>query len=114
MILKTLDIDPKDFESRTGWTIKPEGACKGEVCVALPAGTASGAKLNAHMLSERLGMPLIHDPEAKVWCLGPEAMGRALTTAHAPELVLPDYQGKQFHLSSLRGQKVLIVTWSSW
>ena len=54
------------------------------------------------------------DPEAKVWCLGPEAMGRALTTARAPELELPDYQGKQFRLSSLRGQKVLIVTWSSW
>ena len=114
MILKTLDIDPKDFESRTGWAIKPEGACKGEVCVPLPAGTASGAKLHAQMLSERLGMPLIHDADAKVWCLGPEAMGRALTTARAPELVLPDYQGTQFHLSSLRGQKVLIVTWSSW
>jgi len=114
MILETLEVDATDFESRTGWAIKPEGACKGEVCVPLPAGTISGAKLDAHMLSERLGMPLIHDAGAKVWCLGPEAMGRALTTAHAPELVLPDYQGKQFHLSSLRGQKVLIITWSSW
>ena len=114
MILRTLEIDSTDFESRTGWTIKPEGACKGAVCVPRPAGTASGAKLDAHMLSERLGMPLIHDAEAKVWCLGPEAMGRALTTARAPDLMLPDYQGKQFHLSSLRGQKVLIVTWSSW
>ena len=114
MILKTLDIDPKEFESRTGWTIKPEGACKGEVCVPRPAGKASGAKLHADMLSERLGMPLIHDPDAKVWCLGPEAMGHALTTAQAPDLVLPDYQGNRFHLSSLRGQKVLIVTWSSW
>ena len=36
------------------------------------------------------------------------------TTAQAPELVLPDYQRTQFRLSSLSGQKVLIVTWSSW
>ena len=54
------------------------------------------------------------DADANVWCLGPEAMGRALTTAQAPELVLPDYQRTPFRLSSLRGQKVLIVTWSSW
>lgn len=112
MILQSLEIDPKAFEARTGWAIKPEGACKGEVCVPLAA-SASG-KLDARMLLERLGMPLIRDDDAKVWCLGPEAMGRALTTARAPELVLPDWTGKEFRLSSLRGQKVLIVTWSSW
>ena len=66
------------------------------------------------MLSQRLGMPLIRDADANVWCLGPEAMGRALTTAQAPELVLPDHQGHEFSLTSLRGQKVLLVTWSSW
>ena len=80
----------------------------------LPADASSGRKLDARMLSDRLGMPLLHDKEANVWCLGPEAMGRALTTAQAPELTLPDYQGNEFHLSSLRGQKALIVTWSSW
>jgi len=114
MILNSLEVSPKEFESRAGWAIKPEGACKGDVCVPLPADAVSGAKLDARILSERLGMPLIHDADAKVWCLGPEAMGHALTTARAPELELPDYQGNQFRLSSLRGQKVLIVTWSSW
>lgn len=114
MILQSLEIDPRAFEARTGWALKPEGACKGDVCVPLPAGTASGGKLVARMLSEQLGMPLIHDSDASVWCLGPEAMGHALTTARAPELVVPDHTGKQFRLSSLRGQKVLIVTWSSW
>jgi hypothetical protein len=59
-------------------------------------------------------MPLIHDAETDVWCLGPEAMGRALTTAQAPELTLPDYRGHLFQLSSLRGQKVLIVAWAPW
>ena len=114
MILNSLEVSPKEFESRTGWAIKPQGACKGDVCVPLPAGSEKAGKLDARMLSERLGMPLIHDADAKVWCLGPEAMGRALTTAKAPEFVLPNYDGKEFRLSSLRGQKVLIVTWSSW
>jgi hypothetical protein len=114
MILQSLEVDRKGFEVRTGWALKPEGACKGEVCVPLPSGASSAGKLDARMLSERLGMPLIRDDDAKVWSLGPEAMGHALTTVRAPELELPDYTGKPFRLSSLRGQKVLIVTWSSW
>ncbi len=114
MILTSLEVDVKTFEARTGWAIKSEGACKGEVCVPLSAGASTAGKINARVVSEWLGMPLIHEPEAGLWCLGPEALGRALTTARAPELTLPDYQGSQFHLSSLRGQKVLIVTWASW
>ena len=114
MILQSPEVDPKAFEERTGWALKPEGLCKGEVCVPLATDVSGAGKLDARMLSERLGMPLIRDDDASVWCLGPEAMGRALTTAHAPELVLPDCTGKQFRLSSLRGQKALIVTWSSW
>lgn len=114
MILTSLEVDRKAFESRTGWAIKPEGACKGDVCVPLAAHAASAALLDARALSEHLGMPLLHEPEAGVWCLGPEAMGHALTSASAPDFTLPDYQGKPFTLSSLRGQKVLIVTWASW
>jgi peroxiredoxin len=37
-----------------------------------------------------------------------------LTTAVAPELELPDADGNPFRLSSLRGQKVLLVAWASW
>ena len=114
MILTSLEVDSKAFEVRTGWALKPEGACKGDVCVPLPQTVGRSGTLDARMISERLGMPLIHDADATVWCLGPEAMGHALTTAKAPELELPDWQGTPFRLSSLRGQKVLIVTWSSW
>ena len=113
MILTSLEVDPKEFERRTGWVIKPEGACKGDTCVPLPGDTVS-ATLDALTLSDHLGMPLVHDADSGVWCLGPEALGRALTTAQAPELILPDYQGNRFVLSSLRGQKVLLVAWASW
>src|SRR5215470_16572640 len=114
MILTSLEVDSKSFQARTGWALKPEGACKGDICVPLPENTARSGTFDARVISERLGMPLVEDAETKVWCLGPEAMGHALTAAQAPELVLPDWQGKPFRLSSLRGQKVLIVTWSSW
>ena len=36
MILESLRVDSADFERRTGWSIKPQGACKGDRCVPLP------------------------------------------------------------------------------
>ncbi len=117
MILKSLSIDQNDFTERTGWVIKPQGACKGEACVPLPdkARQADGT-LNALVISECLGMPLVSDAAHDLWAMGPESglTGRALTTAIAPELVLPDVNGVPFRLSSLRGKKVLLTTWASW
>jgi hypothetical protein len=112
MILTTLQVDPAALERRTGWQIKPEGACKADRCVPLPA--SSPGHLDVPALAERLGMPLLHDAAHDVWCLGPEAGGHALTSAEAPDLVLPDLDGRPFALRSLRGQKVLLVAWASW
>jgi hypothetical protein len=112
MILTTLQGDPAELERRTGWQIKPEGACKADRCVPLPA--SSPGHLDVPALAERLGMPLLHDAAHDVWCLGPEAGGHALTSAEAPALVLPDLDGRPFALRSLRGQKVLLVAWASW
>ena len=117
MILSELAVEPSAFEARTGWQVKPEGACKAEVCVPLPsAATRPDGRLDVRVLAERLGMPLVHDDAHGVWALGPETAvtGRALTCAIAPELELPDADGNPFKLSSLRGQKVLLVAWASW
>ncbi len=107
MILERLDIDSTTFERGTGWTIEPEGACKGDVCVPLPDG------FDVADISDRLGMALVHDDAHDLWALGPETVGgRALVTAQAPELVLADIDGAEFRLSSLRGQKVVLVAWA--
>jgi hypothetical protein len=109
MILESLDISAEAFGAATGWEIKPEGACKGEICV--PLGAAEVFDLRA--TADRLGMALVHDPDEGLWALGPESIGnRALATAQAPELVLPDFDGNEFRLSSLRGQKVVLVAWA--
>lgn len=111
MILESLDVDVAAFEARTGWAIKPQGACKAELCVPLPD---AGATIDARVLSERLGMPLVADEAHGLWALGPETLGRALVSAEAPELELPDRNGSPFRLSSLRGLKVLLLAWASW
>jgi len=112
MILKTLQVDPEVFAQRTGWVIKPEGACKADRCVPLPSTTEK--LLDVRALAQRLGMPLLHDEKHDIWSLGPESGGRVLSSAVAPEIVLPDLDGTPFDLSSLRGQKILLVAWASW
>ena len=105
-----------ELERRTGWAIKPEGACKGDACVPLPTDVLrDGGLVELPAFSERLGMPLVHDADHGLWALGPESLGgRALTTAVAPELVLPDLDGTPFALSSLLGRKVVLTAWASW
>jgi hypothetical protein len=117
VILTDLELEPTAFTARTGWDVKPEGACKAEICVPLPADVRTGdGRLDARVLADRLGMPLVHDDAHDLWALGPETAvtGRALSTAVAPELELPDLDGNVFRLSSLRGQKVALIAWASW
>lgn len=107
MILDTIDIDTDAFFDGTGWQIKPEGACKGDVCVPLPDG------FSLEYAAQRLGMAVVADESTGRWALGPESLnGQALVTAEAPDLVLDDIDGNEFRLSSLRGKKVVLVAWA--
>jgi hypothetical protein len=111
MILEELEVDRAEFERGTGWALKPEGACKGEVCI--PLSPAPGARVDVADVAAQMGLPLVAEPEHGLWALGPESVGgRALTTAEAPELRLPDLEGREFRLSRLRGQKVLVYAWA--
>jgi hypothetical protein len=111
MLLRSLSISRSEFEAGTGWRLKPEGACQGEVCI--PLSQPAGETVDVARLARDMGMPLVAAPEYGLWALGPAAIGsRALASAQAPELRLPDLDGKEFRLSSLRGQKVLLYAWA--
>ena len=112
MILDEPRVERDEFTARTGWRFEPEGACRGDLCVPLPE--PPGEWLDLPPLAERLGMPLLHEEAAGLWCLGPETHGRVLQTAEASDLRLPDWRGEPFALSALRGQKVLLLAWASW
>lgn len=108
MILDRLDIGAAEFGRVTGWEIKPEGACKGGVCVPLPEGD-----FDVPATAERLGMAVVAEPEVGLWAVGPETLGgRALATADASDMSLPDLEGREFRITALRGRKVLVVAWA--
>jgi hypothetical protein len=108
MITNTLQMSASAFEAGTGWTIKPEGACHGEVCVPL-----GGGPFDTTATAARLRMAVVADEKNALWAVGPASLGdRSLATVIAPELVLDDLNGQSFRLSSLRGKKVVIVSWA--
>src|SRR5882724_5945230 len=67
-------ISPHDLEQATGWSMKPEGFCLGDVCVPVPAGERSryvdGDRVNAAAFWKRLGNPVVHDASGEIWVLG--------------------------------------------
>lgn len=112
MITETLTVSRADFERRTGWQLKPEGACKGDVCVPL-ADNPQGDTVDLESLAAQMNLPLVYEESHGVWALGPESIGaKVLASVEAPNLTLPNLDGEMFELHSLRGNKVVLVAWS--
>jgi hypothetical protein len=116
MVLDRLDLTAAEFAQATGWTLEPEGACRGDVCVPLPPlDPDADGRLDVAVVADRLGMPIAHDPAHELWALGPRSGDRrVLDDARMPDVVLTDFDGAPFDLASLRGRKVVLVAWASW
>lgn len=113
-------LDAPAIEAATGWALKPEGLCHGDLCVPLPPAARSelvrDGRLNLAAMWRRSGQPVVHDAASRTWVLGTgaEHRGAALATLQAPDFELPDLDGSLYRLSRWRGHKVLLATWASW
>ena len=107
-----------ELERRTGWELKPEGVCRGDVCVPIPAGREDelvrDRRLDLAAFARLLGDAVVR--EGDVWVVGESARARAaaLQSLEAPDFTLPDLAGRPHALSDYRGHKVLLVSWASW
>ena len=107
-----------DVASELGWTIEPEGLCRGPLCVPLPDDpalvTADGLDLAA--LARALDRPLALDLAEDAAALGASVGERSapLLRLEAPDVELPDAAGRMHRVSDHRGSKVLLTVHSSW
>ena len=111
-----------DLAGATGWQMKPEGACQGDMCVPLPpdkqdewiADAHDRVWLNYSEFADMIGQKHVRDGD--VWSLGtiPEARRAGLESAVAPDFEVVDRNGDVLRLSDLRGNKVVMFTWASW
>lgn len=109
-------MSPADAETVTGWILKPEGMCRAEACVSLPASAVGTNEVDIAAFWTKLGGPVIASDQRDVWALGAPADERnaALEGLAAPDFTLPDVNGVPRSLSQLRGKKVFLATWASW
>jgi hypothetical protein len=110
-----LRLTAADLARTTGWMLKPEGLCLGDICVPRSGGLVEG-RIDVASFWNELGQPVISDDAGGVWALGAGATARrdALASLEAPDFELPDLAGVPHRLSSLRGKKVFLATWASW
>jgi len=100
--------DDRTLAAALGWTLKPEGLCRGETCVPLLGRSVLDA---LGLLAARDG-----DGDDEVVALAPsaEAHRRELAEGRAPSLTLPDVDGNPVSFDDYSGHKRVLVTWASW
>ncbi len=112
-----LPID--DVNRAIGWTMKPEGLCRDDICVAPPRNSTKFVRdggVNVAAFWRHMNRPVLHDAAGDTWMLGAGAADRSrqLETLEAPDFTLPDVDGSPHSLSDYRGKRVFLTTWSSW
>jgi hypothetical protein len=111
-------VAPADLERAFGWELKPQGLCKGDVCVTLRErrGLVVDDAVDLAVFAQTLGQPLAMDAGERVAVLGESAAARGsrLASLIAPDFTLPDLEGRLHSLSQHRGKKVLLIAYASW
>ncbi|MBI2167923.1 MAG: redoxin domain-containing protein [Actinobacteria bacterium] len=113
-----LRIRVDDLEAATGWHLNDDGLCRGEMCVPVRDRGAllSDGLIDLAALGQALHCPTVVDAEHGVVAMAEPAADRvsALESLNAPDVTLPDLDGKPVRLSDYAGKKKLLVAWASW
>ena len=111
-----------ELAEATGWQLKPEGVCLGDICVPLLepereawiADAEDWVWFDYSAFADKIGQK--HARDGYVWSLGavPEVRRTGLESGIAPDFEMTDRHGDTVRLSDMRGRKVVLFTWASW
>jgi hypothetical protein len=111
-------VAPDLLRDATGWELKTEGLCQGDVCVPVRdrAALAGDRGVDLAAFARALDRPLALDVAERAAALGTSASERSaqLATGEAPDFRLPDLHGRMHTLSAHRGKKALLIVYASW
>ncbi len=113
-VLVSVDVLP----AALGWTLQPEGLCRGDVCVPLRDRDSLfvGEQLDLVAVADALGRPTVVDADAGIVAVAIDREQRraALDSLTAPDVTLRDLDGEEHSLSDWHGRKRLLHAFSSW
>ena len=72
----TLWVQKSDLPRINGFELKPQGACRADICIPIPRAMMRGDLFNLTAFAGRVGQKFIADASARVWSFG-EIPGRA-------------------------------------
>ena len=98
------------LEQATGWTLKPEGLCRDDLCVLVP----DDVRGDPVALWNRIGWPVVSSGDDVYLGEGASTRADALAGETAPDFTLRDLAGKEHSLSDQRGKKVFVSSWAPW
>lgn len=112
----TLWVRGADLPRINDFKIKPEGACRADMCIPVSKDWKHGEYFNLSAFAKKVGETVVFDSESKVWSLGeiPAIRGGFLNSRIAPDFAVADRKNRMVHLSDFRGKKVFLFTWASW
>ena len=103
-----------DLQRINEFELKPQGACRADICIPIPKTLKQGDWFNLTAFARKIGEVVVAD--SGVWSLGeiPALRRRFLDSRLAPDFAVPDRIGRVVHLADFKGKKVLVITWASW
>jgi hypothetical protein len=112
----SLWIGKRDLPRVNGFAVKPQGACRADICIPIPKTMLHGDWFDLTAFAKKAGEAVVADAGARVWSFGEiQALrGSFLNSRVAPDVTIPDRRGRPVSVSDFRGKKVLLLTWASW
>jgi peroxiredoxin len=111
-------VDATELAAASDWQLKPEGLCRGAVCIPLRGRTITADEGRIDLLgwAQALGYAVAYDDSRAAFAVAspPDVARAAGVGDEAPDLELPDVDGAMHRLSDAAGRKRVLVTWASW
>ena len=114
MVDQNLWVQSKDLPRINEFEVKPQGACRADVCIPLSKTLKNGEWFNLTGFAKKIGETVVSDQNVYSFGEIPVLTGSYLSSRLAPDFAVPDRRGRVVHLSDFRGKKALVVTWASW
>jgi hypothetical protein len=102
-------VGADDLRRATGWELKPEGLCRGEICVPF---RSDGDRIDIGAVAEALGRAFVATDGGGA--LAGDPMGAGRPGASIDELELPGVDGRPVRMADTAGRKRLLIAWASW